>query len=314
MNSNFSRFLIRGILGFSIGGFFLWLSLRQTNSEEIQQVLSESHVKWLFVALAWYASNMALRVLRWRTLIRGFQNISYAAVTVALLVGYAANNLLPARLGELFRANFTGRHYNLSRSALVGSIFIERVFDGLVVVLCLFVGQLFLEDRSTLSGLTVASISVFATLFLGSWVLSSNTSTTFFKHLPPVVLSKLQNFQKGLGAIRGQSLKKVIFLSLAIWVLESFALWSVFKAVGLSLEPSEMLLTIGVTSLSTLVPSAPGFVGTYQYSYALSLGLLGYETARGVVAATAFQVFLFGSVTIVGIGLYLYKTFAKSTV
>jgi hypothetical protein len=83
-------------------------------------------------------------------------------------------------------------------------------------------------------------------------------------------------------------------------------LWSVLKAVDISLGWQEMLSVVGVASLSTLIPSAPGFVGTYQYAYAFTVSLFGYEPARGVAAATAVQIFLLGSVTLVGLGLYIY--------
>jgi glycosyltransferase 2 family protein len=76
----------------------------------------------------------------------------------------------------------------------------------------------------------------------------------------------------------------------------------------------QILSVIGVASLSTLIPSAPGFVGIYQYAFAFTVKLFGYEPARGVAAATAIQIFFLGSVTVLGIGLYLFLNFAKASV
>jgi glycosyltransferase 2 family protein len=90
--------------------------------------------------------------------------------------------------------------------------------------------------------------------------------------------------------------------------------WSVLKAVDISLGWQQILSLIGVASLSTLIPSAPGFVETYQYAFAFTEKLFGYESAWGVAAATAIQIFLLGSVTVLVIGLYLFLNFAKGSV
>lgn len=71
------------------------------------------------------------------------------------------------------------------------------------------------------------------------------------------------------------------------------------------------MLVVGVSSLSTLLPSAPGFLGPYQYAYALVLSLLGYESGQGVAAATAVQLFLMGSLTIVGLCTIFYCLLGK---
>jgi hypothetical protein len=63
-------------------------------------------------------------------------------VAEALLVGYGFNNLIPARLGELVRADYAKRQFGVSRSAALGSIVIERLLDGFIVVLCLSEGLL----------------------------------------------------------------------------------------------------------------------------------------------------------------------------
>jgi len=74
----------------------------------------------------------------------------------------------------------------------------------------------------------------------------------------------------------------------------------------------QMLSIVGIVSLSTMLPSAPGFVGTYQYAYAFAVSLFSYEPAKGVAAATATQIFLLGSQTLAGLGIYFYLNLVKS--
>jgi hypothetical protein len=300
------RTFARGVIGILIGAIFLWLTLRQTSLEQVRAILSQSNPGWLFVALGFYAADLLVRISRWRMLLRDVKTLSLRSVGIALIVGYSANNILPARLGELFRADFAGRRYRLSRSAIVGSIFVERVLDGLIVVFCLVVGRLFVSEQAVLNSLTAVSALLFISIFLALWLLSRESGLDWLTRLPPAINSRIQSFRQGLLVMRGAGLSRAVNLSLIVWLLEGIMLWSVLKAVDISLGWQEMMSVVGVASLSTLIPSAPGFVGTYQYAFAFTVSLFGYEPARGVAAATAIQIFLLGSVTLVGLGLYLY--------
>lgn len=308
-----SRWLtwLRGMIGILIGSVFLWLAFRQTSIEQVKVILSQTHSSWLLIALGFYTGDLMVRVLRWQILLQDLKTLSFKSVGIALLVGYAANNIIPARLGELFRADFAGQRYSLSRSAVVGSIFVERVLDGLVVVLCLILGRLFVSEQVFISSLTAVSTFVFISIFLALWFLSRKSRLLKLERLPPTIANRIQNFRIGLSVMRGSGLNRVVILSTIVWLLEGITLWSVLKAVDISLGWQQMLLVVGVASLSTLIPSAPGFIGTYQYAYALTLSLFDYEPAQGVAAATATQILLLGSITIVGLGLYLYLVLIK---
>ncbi len=303
MKSNRWRTAVRGLLGVLIGAIFLWLSLRQTSLAQVQAILIEADRGYLWLALLTYWIDLGFRVARWRILLWEIKPLSFRSVSLALVVGYAANNLLPARLGELFRADFAGRRYYLSRSAVIASIFVERVLDGLVLVLCLIGGSLFVAGHPVLDRLTVLSALVFLGIFGLLWLINRGFLAARIQAVPAIA-ARWQSFRTGLGIMRGQGVLKVVVLSLIIWLLEGTAIWLVLKAVGVSLNGLQMLPIIGITSLSTLIPSAPGFVGTYQYAYALGLQLFDYSSALGIATATAVQLFLLGSVTIIGFILY----------
>jgi glycosyltransferase 2 family protein len=305
------RSWMRGIVGLLFGAVFLWLAFRQTSLEKVATVFAQSHGSWLIAAVTFYAMNMVVRIMRWRSLLREVKILPFAAVGIALLVGYAANNIFPARLGEIFRANFVGRRYQLSRTAIAGSILVERVLDGLVVVLCMLLGRvLFAQSVALLDTLAIAGGLLFGGIFAVIWVVGRGEGVGRLP-LPAAIATRLQSFRQGLSVRRGSSFGRAVRLSLLVWLLEGITLWCVLKSVNVSLGWQPMLLMIGVTSLSTLIPSAPGFVGTYQYSYSFTLGLFGYDPAQGIAAATAFQVFLFGLVTLVGLGIYTYLSVSK---
>jgi hypothetical protein len=301
---------IRGWIGIAIGVFFLCLALHQTNVAQVRVILAQSQIHWLLIAISFYFADLTIRVVRWWVLILPIKALSLRAIGTALLIGYAVNNILPARLGEIFRINFAGRRYQMPRSAIAGSIFVERVLDGLIVVLCLILGRLFLPNQGTLNTLTLLGSLIFIGIFLLLGFLSRESYLDNFVR-SSAVSNRLLSFRKGLSVMRGDSFLLPASLSLIIWLLEGAAIWSVLKALEISIDWQGMLSVVGVVSLSTLLPSAPGFVGTYQYAYALAVGWFGYEPTLGVAAATATQIFLLGTATLVGLGLYVYLNLVK---
>ncbi len=307
---NYLTKTVRFLAGLVIGVIFLWLVLRQTSWNQVQDILFKIDLRWVIAAVTFYSTSIMLRVFRWRGILAHVKVLPFGSVATALLVGYAVNNILPARLGELFRADFTGRFYQVSRSSVVGTIFVERVLDGFVVVASLVLGQLFLAEQHILKSLTIVGAALFTSVFVALLILSK-TSTLDIVSRWPTLSVKLRNFSKGLGIISSRSLVQTVAFSLMVWGFEGYALWCILNSVQVFVGWVQILSILGVVTLSTLLPSAPGFVGTYQYAFAFAVGLFGYEGARGVAAATVAQIFLLGSLTIVGIGLYIYVSMIK---
>ena len=90
----------------------------------------------------------------------------------------------------------------------------------------------------------------------------------------------------------------VITLSLGVWIFEIFALGSMVRAFTEPFSTTQIMLLIALGSLSTLVPTAPAYIGTFQFVYAQVFALLGQQPSIGIVVSTAIQIFCFGSVTI----------------
>src|SRR5712671_2861941 len=145
--------------------FFLTIAFYRVQLGAVSAALAGANLLWAAAAMLIYAGNLALRAWRWQVILRPVAAIPYPTVARALLVGYGLNAVMPARLGELFRAEFFKKTYGLSRVWGLTSIVIERLFDGITVIGCLGCGLLFAAAARPNAGLLINVLVTGSVLF-----------------------------------------------------------------------------------------------------------------------------------------------------
>lgn len=295
--------------GLAISAILLLLALRPIDTAELPRVMASVSFKWIGIALAFYSMELLLRAQRWSIILRPILRLPFLHVATTLLVGYAANNVLPAKLGELFRADFVARRYRISRFSAVGTIVIERLLDMTAVVACAALGMLLmLQDR-----LTFVSFLASATLFGGLLVALTclavfsmlSYSGRWFSGRFARVHDAIQAVAAGLHSFKSpQQILALTVLTALVWICSGAAMWAVLKAVGISAQGSIVLLLIGIAGLAAAVPSAPANLGTLQFAFITVLAAGHYDATAAFAAALLVQVFLLGSVTLAGAVFY----------
>ncbi len=298
-------------LGLAIGFFFcLWLY----KNMDLNHLLSMSHslkFHYLLLSFAFYGSALCSRIFRWKKLLS--PPLSFRQVATTLIVGYAMNVILPARLGEFFRANLCKLWYSIPRSSAFATIILERTADGITVLFCLLLGLLSLRKAgqgAEMLPMLVGGCFLFGTALLGVVFFKKLNLESSLKRFPRIQ-KKCLSLQLGFRNLPPNVGRQLFPMSLLIWVFEGLSLWALVKAIGCGLAPLQIALLIGSVSLSTLIPSPPGFLGTMQFAFAIVLQACGFSTESGVLAATVFQIFLIGLLTIVGVTLYLWISLKK---
>jgi uncharacterized membrane protein YbhN (UPF0104 family) len=289
--------------GLSIGALFFWLSARETTLGEISHVLVNASPLWLLAGMALYAADLAVRIVRWQALLRPCADLPYRSIARVLLVGYGVNTLLPARLGELFRAEFFKRSYGVSRSIGLASVALERLLDGVVVVACLAAGLWLAgggESDAALLTLCLSGAALFIA-FAGGLAFASWMARHDWMQSWKPLQSRADDVRAALAVARTPAFVGAGLLTLAIYALEAGALGAILAALGVAPTATIVLVVIGAASLSTLLPSAPGFIGTYQFAFSLALVEFGFDPAIGVAAATMVQSLLFGPVALIAV-------------
>lgn len=298
-----------GFGGLAVGGGFLWLALRQFDGQQFAQILASFEVRYMLAAGGFYWLGMAIRCSRWQALLLQLRALSWCSVAEVLVVGYGANNLLPARLGEFVRAEVAKKRFGLSRSMLLGTILVERALDLLVVLGCLL-GGIALGAATTDSSFAPAIKQIVihglvAILLIGLAVKLLSGRLRATRSLAQLRI--VREFLSGISSLNARSASLACALSSLVWVCESCALWLTFKALHLELNVAQTMLLVGAASLSTLLPTAPGYIGSYQLVFVLAMGAFGIPETAGIVASFAIQLFLFGTVTVVALGLFFAR-------
>lgn len=299
------RHILVGGAGILLGGAFLWLALRNVNPVDIGTALRKAKPEWLITAVTVYLASIALRCLRWGILLRATGSVKWRHAAEVLVTGYAVNFVLPGRIGELFRADYSCRIFNMSRFASLGTIVVERVCDGIVLVVALWI--------------SLAWISLTRIAFVPiSWILLIGAASTalFGVALILVLVAQLIDLRrfgimeaiaarwdklvKGTSSVLRTNMTTIVLCSLGVLALDALTVTCIVRSFGIGLSAAETLLLLSIASLSTLVPTAPGYLGTYQLVFGQVLQFLGYPETIGVVAATAVQICCFGAVVIIG--------------
>jgi uncharacterized membrane protein YbhN (UPF0104 family) len=277
LNAAFSLAALAGII---------WWARRQ-HAPQVE--LQAGAVAELVTAIALYGVVTLLRAERWRSILvhngipRGRGDVYGLTV-----VGYMANNTLPARAGDLLRVVLVGG----SRRAALGTVVAERVLDALALAAIFLVVVL---DRGASFGPLpyVLGAGIFAIAVLAVvWCVSDRVSNA----LRPIVAAS-----RGLVSLHGAWL---LALSVVLWGVEASVYHVVGLAVGVHLGVAGALYVVALTNLSALIPAGPGYVGTFDAAVLLALRSL-HKSALGYLLVLRFVLFV--PITIVGAAVYFTR-------
>jgi uncharacterized membrane protein YbhN (UPF0104 family) len=302
------------VVSLAIGILLLWLAFARVDLRSLAARLSQIEPKWLALAMIVYWIALSLRSWRWRIILAPARKLDFGQVFQALIIGYAANNVLPARVGELLRADYVGRRYGVPRLSVIGTIVVERLFDVIVFLGFIFAGlaALHLRGNSDIGRILhiVEILAVGCGLLLAGLLVLVNV-----RHMAlPAAFAFLDRHRKsltdGLHLITGAP--EVVMLTAAtvvVWSADSFSVWLLCKAIHVDLSLLALLFVMGMACLAALIPAAPANIGALQFAMGLAFPLLGLSKDSGIALSLLFQGCFILSSTLVGGILYLAGAF-----
>jgi uncharacterized protein (TIRG00374 family) len=283
------------VLGFVFSALFLALSLRRVDLHGLGQALATSTWwPWYVLAPIIYMGGHFVRGQRCRTILRPHCDLDLWTATNCTIIGYAANNLLPARMGEVVRAYVLGRKAEVSVSLALAITFLERLLDGLSITLILVLAGCIAplppwgRELLGVAALIFVSAAVAVALVTAARPFVLDVARRVTAPLPPVLARRVRAIvQRAMGAtdcLRQPRLAyKILLLSVAVWVVEGTTFLVVLPAFHLPMSPVMAGMALSVTNLGILVPSSPGYIGPFHYFCMQALRMFGVpqETALG---------------------------------
>ena len=308
----------RILIGLAVSALFIVLLLRQVSPGEFKDALSDVQPMWLVAGLAVQALALWVRGWRWRVVLHSSVPISTADATSLVVIGYAANNLLPARAGEVVRAVLLKERHGGDRLAALGTIVVERIFDGIVLALFLG-GTVAFAGGNTL--LRVLALLMTAGFLVAGVLLAllaarpegaSRRLLAVVRFAPeraqPKARAWFGRFLAGVTGLRGVGpWSAVMAATVGTWGLEAVMYWLVGIGFGLDINPLLYLGVCGAANLAIAAPSTSGGIGPFEFFAREVLVAFGVATAVGTAYALVLHMLLLVPVVIVGLALLWHR-------
>ena len=305
---------LRLVIGVLISAVFIWLALRGLHLPDVWVSLRSADYVWLLPSIAVYFLAVWARTWRWDYLLRPMKQIPLRRLFPVVVIGYMGNNVYPFRAGEILRAFVLRQQEDVSMSSSLATIVVERVFDGLVMLLFVFVALPFAPLPSDSIRLVVI---IGSTVFLGALLVFFAVAAVpqrfmlvtewFVNRLLPErlhapILDFAHRFIIGLAALRsGRGLVMIFLTSVVIWLLETVKYWFVMHAFDFTVSFFALMLMNGVVNLATTLPSAPGYIGTFDGPGIAVLSLYGVDPAIATAYTLTLHAALWLPITLLGI-------------
>jgi uncharacterized protein (TIRG00374 family) len=291
--------------------------------EEFLEHVKGARIGPLLLAVIIATLVFPARLFRWRLLLRRPDGgpFSYRALWHAVAIGFAANNLLPFRAGELLRTYAISRLAPTRLTSALSSIAVERVFDSLAVVLLLTIA-LFLPGMPadvSISGVSIARAAMIAGVASGLALVVAGLVVAFplvaeravrrlirAERFADKIINVIEGLREGMSALNNPArFLGVALWSLGIWLLNALAFYVGFAVFDIPVNYAGALLLQGVLVFGIAVPLAPGFVGAFEAVIRAVLSIYGITPGQSLSFALTYHVATFLPITLLGLWSFM---------
>ncbi len=309
-----SRRWLRPLLGAGVACVFLYLIFQRVEWASVAAVWRSAAPAPLAVALLALAAGLFVRTFRWWWMLRALEpELPLQRCFRPFLLSLAVNNTMPLRAGDMVRALGFRDTLRSPPARVVGTLVIERLLDLAVLLVFFFVGLLgaavafppaLVKASVALGATCVAAILV---LVVAPRALRPRVATLLrkgavAKHgLGQRLAEAADHFFDTLALVQSPARAlQLVVLSLLAWALEGGVFASVAWALHSEVSPLGPWFALATGTLATLIPSSPGYVGTFDYFAMLGLTAYGATRATATAFALLVHVFLWLPVTVAG--------------
>ena len=281
--------LLRWLVGLAISGIFMWLVVRTTNLQQVAQTVTGSQKIYLIPTTLSIVVATALRALRWQLCFSPQDKLTYTQSASAYGAGSIAGQVIPARLGDLIRVYVLGQFSSASASKGLGTLVVERLSDMFAVVIFLAVllplfslpSWIKLADGFAAAVAVVALVIVYLLARRGEDLREPGWISA--RHALHVGFGLLRQILDGFSAVKDPRRAVLILLvSFAVWAVQVLTYSMSFQAVHIPLGTKEGALMTFVLALTAIIPTGPGYAGSFELAAASVLGMFSVDRAVAI--------------------------------
>ncbi len=319
INLRMNKKHIRILIGLGISGIFLYLALRGIEWNSAWEAVHDCKYEYVLPALIVYLIALWVRAYRWTFLLPPGVHLKTSRAFPIFILGCFANNILPLRMGDLYRAYILGKKENISKSSAFASIFVDKVFDALAVLTFLGIAAWALSSRfpdwekRVLQSASVVLLGGVVALWLILW--NRDWANKVIDRITPFIPGRfrtkmtkmIHNFLDGLNTLKNHQLVVTAFiLSLVSWSIEALMYHILATSMGVYPPLYASAIILAVVNLAMMIPASPAGVGTFEY-FAIKTAL-PFFPSKSVAASYSIVVHLgwFIPISLMGI-YYLWK-------
>lgn len=304
------------LLGITISLICLFLAFHNIQWTEVASTLKKANYLKLGAAIFFQLLSLAIAGLRWKTVIN-LPGVSWVSTSAYLMVGLMVNNILPGRMGELVRPVLLGQELKRSRSFLFATVVVDRLSDLLVLVILALSSASIYSSFSWLRQMSMIGGGVLLLAFFLIGIFSYSTMGLRLEGMVqafvPVrfharIIDILKKFRLGLQTI--QSIRRgiaILGLSCAVWGIWFLSLYYGLRAFELAPPLGAMILLLAVLNLGGLIPSSPGYAGTYHLLAILVLSNFGIRKEEALSFILVFHALWYIAQTLIGLMILIRK-------
>jgi glycosyltransferase 2 family protein len=302
----------RTLISFVVLALVLWAVLTHVRLDYRQSLTAIGQTNLLLYAAAFIAFYLSLgvRALRWQLLLRNTgEDSPVPGLFHIIILAFFANCLLPAKMGDFYRAYLARQRTPISGTKALGTIVSERVIDFLVLMSLLIISGLISFHAvipSRFVPAVVAGVAMAAALVVGLVGLRFSRGW-FSRYLPHRYRDRVRSFKAGLLDAFGGRPLELLGLSVLVWALESSRLYLVVQALPLhlSLNPAQVVFIALVASLLTTIPALPGGLVLVEGGIVAVFLFFGFTASQGFTVAILDRVISYWSLVAIGLVTFL---------
>ncbi|MBN1217721.1 MAG: flippase-like domain-containing protein [Anaerolineae bacterium] len=269
------------LLNLTISLFFLDFVFADINLAEVGEAFANANYWMLVPSTISILAHLFFRTLRSQVLLKPMGAVSFWPTFRALVIGITGNAVLPARAGEFLRAYVLGRSTGLAKTGVFATLVVERIIDGLTVILVL-VAVMILGIRSPIlqrAGMLGAILYGGVLLALVVFMAQRHWADTLVKKLLPENLAQfalniVDGFTSGLAILKSPGHWGMVLLwNICTWIPIPISFWFALKAFdfGVTIPWQAPVLMLPAIALALTIPGAPAGVGLVQFSIKLTM-------------------------------------------